>query len=67
MIYASYSAAKSRSLFGAALIVAQNHSLGEWFKKAYGDEQEEKTPFAIMEVRSVSCTKNSKGRSFRWD
>ncbi len=47
--------------------VAQNHSLGEWYKKAYGDEQEEKTPFAIMEVRSVSCTKNSKGRSFRWD
>ena len=51
----------------ALFIVAQNHSLGEWFKKAYGDEQEEKTPFAIMEVRSVSCTKNSKGRTFRWD
>ena len=37
-------------------IVAQNHSLGEWYKKAYGDKQE-KTPFAIMEVRSANCTK----------
>ena len=58
---------KRHSVSYAVFIVAQNHSLGEWFKKAYGDEQEEKTPFAIMEVRSVSCTKNSKGRSFRWD
>ena len=22
------------------LLVAQNHSLGEWFKKAYGDKRE---------------------------
>lgn len=37
-----------------------NHSLGEWFKKAYGDENDKKTPFAIIEVRSANCTKNSK-------
>ena len=38
----------------------ENHSLGEWFKKAYGDENDKKTPFAIIEVRSANCTKNSK-------
>ena len=51
---------------GALLFVTKNHSLSEWFKKAYGDKQE-KTPFAIMKVRSANCTKNSKGRAFRWD
>ncbi|MBM6926068.1 hypothetical protein H6B51_09075, partial [Pseudoflavonifractor phocaeensis] len=32
----------------------ENHSLGEWFKKAYGDENDKKTPFAIIEVRSAN-------------
>ena len=26
----------------------ENHSLGEWFKKAYGDEKAKETPFAII-------------------
>ena len=52
---------------GAAFFVSQNHSLGEWYKKAYGDKEDRKTPFAIMKVRSANCTKNSKGRAFRWD
>ena len=43
----------------------ENHSLGEWFQKAYGDEGERKTPFAIIEVRSANCTKDSKGRTVR--
>ena len=43
----------------------ENHSLGEWFKKAYGDENGERAPFAIIGVRSADCTKNSKGRAFR--
>ena len=34
----------------------ENHSLGEWFKKAYGDEKEKGTPFAIIEVRSANNT-----------
>ena len=45
----------------------ENHSLGEWFKKAYGDEKDKKTPFAIIEVRSADCTNDSKGRTSRWD
>ena len=53
----------NRSLF----LYKENHSLGEWFKKAYGDENDKKTPFAIIEVRSANCTNNSKGRTFRWD
>ena len=54
-------------LCGTRLFVSQNHSLGEWYKKAYGDKEDRKTPFAIMKVRSANCTKNSKGRAFRWD
>ena len=45
----------------------ENHSLGEWFKKAYGGENDKKTPFAIIKVRSANCTNDSKGRTFRWD
>ena len=52
---------------GGCFFVSQNHSLGEWYKKAYGDKEDRKTPFAIMKVRSANCTKNSKGRAFRWD
>ena len=29
---------------GPRVIVAQNHSLGEWFKKAYGDKRDKKLP-----------------------
>lgn len=43
----------------------ENHWLGQWFKRAYGDEEDRKTPFAIIEVRSANCTKkDSKGRTF---
>lgn len=35
-------------------------------KKATADNEDKKTPFAIIEVRSANCT-NSKGRTFRWD
>ena len=45
----------------------ENHWLGQWFKKAYGDKDDKKTPFAILKVRSANCTKNIKGRTFRWD
>ena len=34
-------------LKGGSLFVTKNHSLSEWFKKAYGDKQE-KAPFAIL-------------------
>ena len=30
------------------LLYKENHSLGEWFKKAYGDEKAKETPFAII-------------------
>lgn len=43
----------------------ENHSLGEWFKRAYGDEDDRKTPFDIIEVRSANCTKNIKRRTFK--
>ena len=43
----------------------ENHSQGEWFKKAYGDEDDRKTPFDIIEVRSANCTKNIKRRTFK--
>ena len=36
------SGAESRFLYN------ENHSLGEWFKKAYGDEKAKETPFAII-------------------
>lgn len=49
----------------AGFLYTENHSLGEWFQKAYGDEGERKTPFAIIEVRSANCTKDSKGRTVR--
>ena len=42
----------------------QNHWLGQWFKRAYGDEREKETPFAKVRVRSANCTKKSKGRTF---
>ena len=35
-------------------------------KKAIADNEEIKTPFVIMKVRSANCTKNNKGRTFRW-
>lgn len=42
----------------------KNHSLGEWLKKAYGDEARNKIPFVIIfviiKVQSINCTKNSK-------
>ena len=31
-----------------AFLYKENHSLGEWFKKAYGDEKAKETPFAII-------------------
>ena len=31
-----------------SLTLPENHSLGEWFKKAYGDEKAKETPFAII-------------------
>ena len=34
---------------------------------AYGGENDKKTPFAIIKVRSANCTNDSKGRTFRWD
>ena len=37
----------------------ENHSLGEWFKKAYGDEEKKKLP-VIINVRSANCTKNNR-------
>ena len=31
-----------------SFLYKENHSLGEWFKKAYGDEKAKETPFAII-------------------
>ena len=45
----------------------ENHSLGEWFKKAYGDEGDKKTPFVIIKVRSANCAKITKGGHSTWD
>ena len=38
----------------------ENHSLGEWFQKDYVDEEEIKTPFAIMKMRSANCINKQK-------
>jgi len=42
-------------------LYTENHSLGEWFKKAYGDEAEKRTPFARIRVRSANSTEKAKG------
>lgn len=47
------------------LLYLENHWLGQWFKRAKGDEEERKTPFAIIKMRSANCTTNSKGRTSR--
>ena len=52
---------------GGSFLYPENHWLGQWFQRAYGDKDDKKTPFAILKVRSANCTKNSKGRTFRWD
>ena len=41
-------------LYGSSFLYKENHSLYEWFKKAYGDEQE--TPVTTTE-RSANCSK----------
>ena len=48
------------------VFIKQNHWLGQWFKKAYGDEEERKTPFVIIDVRSANCTKIAKGGHSKW-
>ena len=42
------------------VLYIENHSLGEWFKKAYGDEGDKKLLLIYREVRSANCTKNQK-------
>ena len=42
----------------------ENHSLYEWFKKAYGDEQE--NPVTIIE-RSANCTIVHNRDSLLWE
>ena len=41
------------------LLYAENHSPGEWFKKAFGDEEKNDLP-VIIKVRSANCTKNNR-------
>ena len=37
-------AAKAPPPWGRRFLCSENHSLGEWFQKAYGDEGAEKLP-----------------------
>ena len=56
-----------RRIAARGFLYPENHWLGQWFQRAYGDKDDKKTPFAILKVRSANCTKNIKGRTFRWD
>lgn len=47
-----------------ALLYKENHSLYEWFKKAYGDEQE--NPVTTTE-RSANCTIVHNRDSLSWE
>ena len=39
---------KTTDSLSVVFLYKENHSLGEWFKKAYGDEKAKETPFAII-------------------
>ena len=46
-----------RALGRGGFLYAENHSLGEWFKRRLVPiMQTIKTPFATIEVRSANCT-----------
>ena len=46
---------------GLFLLYIENHAVDAWFKRAYGDEADKKTPFALeIRVRSANCTKKQK-------
>ena len=43
------------------LLYVENRRLGQWFKRSLMVMMKEKTPFAIIKVRSANCTKIAKG------
>lgn len=38
----------------------ENHWQGQWFERAYGDEEGKKLPLLIIRVRSANCTKKQR-------
>ena len=39
---------------------AQNHWLGQWFRRAKGDKVDRKTPFARIRMRSANCIRKQR-------
>lgn len=38
----------------------KNHWLGQWFRRAYGDNEDRKIPFVKIRMRSTNCIKIEK-------
>ena len=58
------SSKRKRRAKALLFLYKENHSLYEWFKKAYGDEQEK--PVTIIE-RSANCTIIHNRDSLSWE